>query len=286
MQPRLLSPIPESPTPAFLVARLESAGYQVHPTPQGQIYPHLIELFGGFEGMNCLFDEAILRLCLNAQIRKGRAHTLEELKSIAQPQAATAQFYATFQELLHQGIFRRGYQVTCPRCAWVGWYETAQFTENMTCIGCHVNFQPPLKIPFSFKPNHLLAQGLKNGALTVLLFLHQLRSVSAAIAWGAGYQLRRDGQTLEVDIITLLGDVLTVVECKDDFEDETPVLAQLERGISLAHHLQADAYIFATLKAELPPSFHAFFAQPDEQVLRRLMNRRALLDSLTYWKAK
>jgi hypothetical protein len=233
--------------------------------------------------MNWLFEDYIRRLFANAQIRKGRALSFAELAAIAQPKEQTPQFNIWFMDGLRRGLFFRGYVWECPRCLSLEWYPPGELGEGVVCRACGAIFQPPPQADLTYKPNALLTNALKNGALTQLLFLHQLRSVSEQMLWGGGYKLRGEGEEIEFDLVTLLGDVLTLVECKDHFTDPAAVRAQLERVLGFAYRLKAEAVLFVTLNPDPPADLVDWFNGPDEQVLRRVMGRGALLGARSYW---
>lgn len=288
MQARLLHPAsPPMASDSAIMATLQQQGYQVSVTDKNVLYRKVLTLLGGLESIGWLYEEMMLRLCLNAQIRKGQAYSLPELKSIAQPQERTPQFYDIMAQLIAKGIFKRGYSLSCPYCDFFTWYALP-IAEAQSCAGCGAIFQPPLELPFAYQPNTLFSNALRNGAVTVLLFLHQMRSVSLNFTWGAGYQVSKGRHTTDLDLVTLLGDVLVVVECKDDFTDweARTVKTQLEKTLAVADDLNADAFLFATLKPTIPKEIQALFDEPKTTgALPRLMGRQALLNGINFDKS-
>jgi hypothetical protein len=196
----------------------------------------------------------ILRLLCDAQIRKGSAFTLPELKAIADPREETEAFYDAFQEIVAYGnaIFRRGYEFECPYCLDRHWYIAYEFGEQMTCPRCEAVFQPPLQAEFFYKINDLFAKGLKNGALTVLFTLRKMETDCTEMHWFSGYQFRKDGQSFDVDLIVQCDGAVMLFECKDSLpEDESGLHEQIGRTSQVAQAIGAD-FRFSTLAPELP----------------------------------
>ena len=258
MKPRLLGPLePLKPDDSALVAALQSVGYSVRRESLDSVYRKMVQMLGhshGLESIDRIRREDIVRLLCDAQIRKGAALTLAELKAIADPRDATKAFYAALQEIVAYGnaIFRRGYEFECPYCADRHWYNVYEFGEQMTCRGCEAVFQPPLETDFFYKINELYAKGLKNGGLTVLFTLRKMDLLCEAMNWHSGYQLQTDGHSFDVDLIVDCEGALTLFECKDNLpDDESALIVQLERMLKVAEAIGAN-FGFSTLAEVLP----------------------------------
>jgi hypothetical protein len=77
-----------------------------------------------------------------------------------------------------------------------------------------------------------------------------------------------------------LGDVLTVIECKDELpaHASTKTRQQIEQQVAVAQALGAEAFLLATLAPSIPAEIQAFFDHaPSEGMLQRLMGRQALV---------
>ena len=255
MKPRLLGPLePPKPDDSAIIAALQNAGYTVRRESLDSIYRKMIQLLGyeGLGSIDRIRREDILRLLMDAQIRKGRAFTVAELKAIADPREETESFYAALQEIVayDNAIFRRGYEFECLYCLDRHWYIAYEFGEQMTCHGCEAIFQPPLETEFFYKINELFAKGLKNGALTVLFTLRKMDLLCEEMNWFSGYQLRKDGASFDVDLIVQCDGKLTLFECKDSLpKDESRLREQIEQTLGAAEAIGAD-YRFSTLAEE------------------------------------
>lgn len=233
-----------TPLDSFIQERFAQAGYDLEVDSKGRYYAGMWRLLGG--EAHLLRSEPILRLLSNAQLRRGRAFTYRELLGFAQPgrKAAVEAFNRRLMALEARQILLRGYNVQCATCDLVAWYEPGQIGSGV-CLGCRSPLALPLELAFAFRLNQLFMEGLKQGALTVLLTLAHIQPA----AWWAGLIASRDGQKTDLDLVlhTAEGNLL-VAECKDNFgrgglarlED------QIERGARVAATVGA-AYVLATL---------------------------------------
>ncbi len=234
------------------INHLQTAGYQVSRDAKANYYQGMLRLTGGLDGLQFLRQEAILRLLLNAQIRKGSAYTFAELKAIALPREQAESFARTFQELAGKQIFLRGYQLKCPVCDLALWYSLSDIDEYMRCQGCRSQFQLPLVLEFAYRLNQLFVMGVNQGALSVLLTALHLHGRFAAMVWDANLILKKKGEHFELDFIALCDGNLYLAECKDNFKDNNRLQNQLLQGVQLAEEIGAHQFIFATLQTALP----------------------------------
>lgn len=241
------------PDVTLMIDRLQRAGYQVSRDAKGSYYQGMLKLAGDLAGMAFLRHEPILRLLTNAQVRKGIAYTFGEMKAIALPRQDTEKFARLMQDLAGRQLFIRGYVLQCPVCSLELWYPLSDINEQMRCQGCRSWFQLPLELNFAYRLNHLFAVGVNQGALSVLLTALYLQRNSQAMVWDANYQLKKNGEKIELDLIAICDGMLVLAECKDNFKSEE-ITGQLRNTLCLADDIGADRFIFATLKTEIPPS--------------------------------
>jgi hypothetical protein len=207
-----------------------------------------------------LRDEHMIRLLSNAQLRKGHAYSYSELRQIAMP--AIEHFHQQITDLAGKQVFLRGYNLRCPVCDLYLWYELSAAAEHIICRGCRSSFQMPIDIPFAYRLNQLFMEGLKQGALTVLLTLLRLNELAQhRFEWQASVQLGKN----DVDLIALCADDLILAECKDNFDDSSPekveqLRQKLQRDVDLARAIHAPLFLFATLKEEIPPEIGDFLS--------------------------
>ncbi len=279
MKPRLIRQS-ESPSPAEqrIIAAFEEVGYAVTPTAKGRYYQGMVSLMGGLESLILLRDEHMLNLFSNAQLRKGAAHTFKELRGIANPRQHFDRLVEQLHLLTDRGVFFRGYRLQCPACDLDTWYALADVGERVNCQGCRAVFQMPLEHPFAYRPNQLFTQGLKEGALTVLLTMLWLAGrCDREVAWLSGLVLKRNGQSTEIDLAVLCDGTLMLAECKDNFEDGETIIAQLECNIAVAYAVNARTFLFATLRESVPDSVTDFMRDAGNDTLDVRLVRRELL---------
>ncbi|MBZ0305132.1 MAG: hypothetical protein K8I82_03600 [Anaerolineae bacterium] len=242
----------ESSEVTLMIDRLQQAGYQVSRDSKGNYYQGMLKLAGDLKALDFLRNETILRLFTNAQVRKGIAYTFGEIKAIALPRQQMEKFAHLVQELASRQIFIRGYVLHCPICDLELWYPLTDIHEQMRCQGCRSFFQLPLELDFSYRLNQLFAVGINQGALTVLLTALYLQRSSRSMVWDANYQLKKNGDKMELDFIAVCDGALVLAECKDNFKPDD-IEPQLHHYLHLTEEVRADRFIFATLKTDLPP---------------------------------
>lgn len=236
----------------LMADRLQAAGYEVSRDSKGNYYHGMLRLAGDLNGLAFLRQETMIRLLLNAQIRKGIAYTFAELKAIALPREHAEQFAHLLQDLAGRQIFLRGYVPKCPVCNLELWYPLSEIDEHMRCQGCRSNFQLPLELDFSYRMNQLFVMGVNQGALSVLLTALHLHRHSISMVWDANYLLKKNGEKTELDFIALCDEKLFIAECKDNFKDAAALENQLSQGLKLAEEIGAHLFMFSTLQSAIP----------------------------------
>ncbi len=261
MKPRLIHPF-DAPPPdnSRLFERFQAHGYALHPDPKGRFIQGMVALMGGIDGFTLLYDDPIRRLFANAQVRKGTAHTFRELLGIVKPRDQHDRFAAQFHDLVLRGVFFRGYRLACPACDLTTWYALADVQEKIVCRGCRSLFQMPLEQSFAYAPNELFTQGLREGAMTVLLTALWLIRQYPALAWQPGLIVRRGELSIDIDLAGMMDEQLLLVECKDNFKDRDAdgLMTHLQHMAILAHEIKATRLIFATLRDDIPQALAEF----------------------------
>ena len=256
----------------MLLEILQDKQYGVNEAPQGRYIKGLVPLLGGQFALGVLREKYMVRLFSHAQIRKGSAYTLKQLRQIATPDAEMPHFIEQLTQLTAYGIFIRGYQLQCPTCDLDVWYALDDVAEKVVCQGCRVPFQLPMQLDFAFRPNRLLMEATKSGALTVLLTLYHWLQDSPITLWFAGLEVSKNGQTTDIDLLAQREDGLFMAECKDNFklDEVNNLLAQLRLGKSIADSIGA-SYTFATLhNGELPAKLQDFCNNNNINILSQM----------------
>ena len=262
-----------------IFSAFERAGYSAAHDSKGRHFCGMVRLLGGLEGMALLRERYMLDLFSNAQLRKGTAFTYKQLQSIANPREHTDRFRQQMLTLVDCDVFFRGYRLQCPACHLDSWYALEEVNEGVLCQGCRTRFQMPLELDFAYRLNRLFAEGLRQGALSVLLAALLLDGARCeSLAWLPGLTLERNGETIDVDLAALCDGDLLLVECKDNFDDgETGDIAdQVSRLLDVARAVKASRFLFATLREDVPDSLAALLHESGP-VDARLLLRSALL---------
>lgn len=237
--------------------QLQSAGYSVSANAKGRYIKGLIRLMGDLTALTFLRDEYMIRLLSNAQLRKEKAFTYKQLHQIANPAYHTDRFYSQMQTLIAKGMFLRGYNLACPVCDLDAWYSLMAIDEHVTCQGCRFEFQMPLTLPFAYRPNRLLVEALKSGALTILLTALWLYEHDETMQWQTESVVHQGELMTDIDIAVQMGDAIWLIECKDNFKTTEVALidliAQLKIGQQIAQDIGASRYLFSTLYSKPIP---------------------------------
>lgn len=255
----------------MLIELLEQAGYIAELTPKSRYMKGLVPLLGGQYTLNLLQHEYIIRLLSNAQIRKGRAYSLKQLIQIANPEQETPRFIEQIAGLAASSTLIRGYNLHCPNCDLDTWYALDGIREEVICQGCRIPFQLPLDLDFAFRPNRLLMEALKSGALTILLTLNHWLQDSPLLLWQSNISVRRDRHNSDIDLLVQREDGLFMAECKDSLEAHSieNLKDQLLPGKQIASSIGAN-YSFATLHTTaLDDGLEDFLRQEEITLLDR-----------------
>lgn len=255
----------------MLLELLEDAGYKAQLSARSRYMKGLVPLLGGQFALNMLKHKDILRLFSNAQFRKGTSYNLKQLAQIANPQQDTPRFMKQMKTLASRSTLIRGYRLQCPTCDLDTWYALDDVAEMVTCEGCRTPFQLPLELDFAFRPNRLLIEALKSGALTVLLTLNRWLHDNPVTVWQSSIDISQENITTDIDLLVQREDGLYMAECKDNLDTDSQYLQDLEAQLAVGKRIANDigaTYVFATLyDVSLPHDLQQFLAKREIQVL-------------------
>lgn len=241
----------------MLLDLLRQQGYQAELSAKSRYLKGLVPLLGGQFALDSLQHAPLRRLFSNAQIRKGQAYSLSQLTQIAQARHETDDFLANLHALIARQVFSRGYRLQCPTCDLDTWYPLDQIAEQVICAGCRLPFQLPLTLDFAFRPNRLLIEALKSGALTTLLTFNYWLHQSPVTIWQSNVLVQRGDLMSDIDLFVQCEQGLYMAECKDHLvhtaDAQQRLARQLEVGKTIADHIGA-TYVFATLHPDPLPS--------------------------------
>jgi hypothetical protein len=260
----------------MLIELLENAEYTAELSPKSRYMKGLVPLLGGQYTLDLLKQEHIIRLLSNAQIRKGTAYSLKQLIQIAKPNEEIEQFTEQIAKLAASNAFIRGYRLQCPTCDLDTWYALNNIAEQVICEGCRIPFQLALELDFAFRPNRLLMEALKSGALTVLLTLNYWHQDSPLVIWQSNLSVKKGNITTDIDLLVQQEDGLYMAECKDkiDMDNLDALQTQLKIGKGIAEAIGAN-YVFASLDETLLPDSLLNFLE-EQQIA--FIERKKLLE--------
>ncbi len=261
----------------MLLELLEDRAYKVNLTAKSRYMKGLVPLLGGQFALDMLKHPDILRLFSNAQIRKGTSYSLKQLAQIANPRQDMERFSGQMRTLAGSSTLIRGYRLQCPTCDLDSWYALDDVAEMVICEGCRSPFQLPLELDFAFRPNRLLIEALKSGALTILLTLNHWLHDYPVTVWQSNIEVSQENISTDIDLLVQREDGLYMAECKDNLETDSQYLQDLEAQLAVGKHIASEigaTYVFASLyNVNLPHELQAFLEKRDIQIL----NRQALL---------
>lgn len=257
-----------------LLACLQSVGYRVSLDAKGRYTQGLVHLMGELSELDFLRDAYMIRLLSNAQLRKGKAFTQSQLQQIANPQSHTERFYEQLDDLVEKWLFLQGYNLTCPTCYLDLWYSLDNLSARVLCQGCRSPLSIPSNLAIAYRPNPLLVEALKSGAMTILLVALWLAQHNPTMQWDTGLLVQKGNVKTDIDFIAMINDDLWLIECKDNFRSNDKVLddliKQLQVGQTIAQEVDAKHYVFATLYPEvLPERLSEFLLIHDISILTR-----------------
>jgi len=257
----------------MLLELLEDAGYSVNLTAKSRYMKGLVPLLGGQFTLDLLKQPDILRLFSNAQIRKGTAYNLKQLAQIANPQQEMPRFMVQMKTLAASSTLIRGYRLQCPTCDLDTWYALDDVAEIVLCEGCRTTFQLPLDVEFAFRPNRLLIEALKSGALTVLLTLNHWLHDYPVTVWQSNIEVSQENIMTDIDLLVQREDGLYMAECKDNLETDSEYLQNLELRLAVANRIASDigaTFVFATLyDVNLPNNLQSFLDERQIKILTK-----------------
>jgi hypothetical protein len=293
------------PSPSQLIkTALKNSGFEfVAQDRPGKLSQGMVDLVGGITHMRFmrsdymlrLFDEIIHERARNQKqdkfLRKTKAYSYNDLRRFAKAgKENETELERTLENLAGKRVFLRGYNLDCTHCGLTTWYQLTEAAEWVTCKGCGRLFQIPLQgVNFSYYLNELFLEGLHQGSKSVILTALLVHNFARhSVFWQTGYRIEKDGQETEVDFIAMCDGALILSECKDSFEFENlseekqhKFIEQIQTNIRIARELDADVFLFSTLrKTPIPDEVQQILQTADEEgsTLRiRAIHREDLL---------
>lgn len=235
--------------------------YRVTQTDKCRYARGVAGLVGGLEELK-IWRRAEVRDLFYA-MRDGRSsYTPKEMMQWLRPKRGEAeQSYSMVTDLALKKVFLRGYKLQCPACDLTRWYPAAEFAEAMPCAGCLTLLQPHVEAPFRYRLNDLVARGLDQGTMSLMLTVLFLRSLAeTSFMYVPGVEVLQT-RKMDVDIVASCDGHLILAECKDlrggaSTQTIKDVVEQFTSLIKVAHDVGAEIVILSVLQPDAPKDLH------------------------------
>jgi hypothetical protein len=233
----------------------ESKRYRVTQTDKCRYARGVTNLLGGLQELKIWRNAGVRDLFY--EMRDGASYKPQEMMGWLRPGAATDQAYSMITDLALRKVFLRGYKIQCPTCDLARWYPIADLAETMPCAGCLTLFQPAVDAPFRYRLNELVARGLDQGTLSLMLTVLFLESLAeSSFMYVPGLEVFQTGRS-DVDIVASCDGHLLLAECKDlrggaSRQTIKDVVAQLDSLIEVGRNVGAEMVFLSILQRTAP----------------------------------
>lgn len=253
-QPFLTGALP--PDDEVFGALFESKRYRVAQTDKCRYARGVTGLLGGLEELKIWRNAGVRNLFY--EMRDGTSsYTPKEMMTWLKPGAEISQAYSMVTELAHKKVFLRGHKLQCPTCDLTRWYSVADLAETMSCAGCLTAFQPPVEAAFRYRLNDLVARGLDQGTMSLMLTVLFLESLAdASFMYVPGLEVFQTRKS-DVDIVASCDGHLLLAECKDlrfgsSRQTIKDVIAQFEALVEVVRDVGAEMVFLSILQPKAP----------------------------------
>lgn len=238
-------------------ALFDSKRYRVAQTDKCRYARGVAGLVGGLQKLK-IWRSAEVRDLFYA-MRDGRSsYTPKEMMRMLRPQPSEAeQSYSMVTDLALKKVFLRGYKLRCPACDLTRWYPAADLAESMACAGCLTLLQPHVEAPFRYRLNDLVARGLDQGTMSLMLTVLFLRSLAeTSFMYVPGIEVFQT-RKIDVDVVASCDGHLILAECKDlrggaSAQTVRDVAEQLASLTDVARDVGAEIVILSILLPDAP----------------------------------
>lgn len=240
-------------------ALFESKKYRAVQTDKCRYARGVTGLLGGLEGLK-IWRRVGVRNLFYAMRDGMTSYTPKEMMTFLRPERdATDQAYSMVTDLALKKVFLRGYKIQCPACDLTRWYAASDLAETMPCSGCLTSLQPPVEAPFRYRLNDLVARGLDQGTLSLMLtalFLESLAETSFMYVPGLEVSQIR---VTDVDLAASCDGHLILAECKDlrggaSRQTIKDITEQFDSLIEVARDVGAEIAFLSILQPAAPPA--------------------------------
>jgi hypothetical protein len=241
------------------VALFESKRYRAVQTDKCRYARGVTGLIGGLEGLR-IWRGGGVRDLFYAMHDGTTSYTPREMMTFLKPgRDATGQAYSMVTDLALKNVFLRGYKIQCPVCDLARWYAVSDFAETMPCTGCLTPLQPPVEAPFRYRLNDLVARGLDQGTMSLMLTVLFLESLAeASFMYVPGLEVSQIRKT-DIDLAASCDGHLILAECKDlrggaGRQTIKDIIEQFDSLVEIARDVGAEIVLLSTLQPTAPPA--------------------------------
>jgi Holliday junction resolvase len=234
----------------------ESKGYSVAQTDKCRYARGVTGLLGGLGELKIWRSRGVRDLFY--EMRDGTSsYTPKEMMMWLKPGSELGKAYSMVTGLALKKVFLRGYKLQCPTCDLTRWYAVTDLAETMPCAGCLTAFQPPVEAAFRYRLNDLVARGLDQGTMSLMLTVLFLKSLAGeSFMYVPGLEVFKTRKS-DVDIVASCDGHLILAECKDlragaSRQTVKDVIAQFEALIDIARDVGAGVALLSILQPSVP----------------------------------
>jgi len=153
------------------------------------------------------------------------------------------------------GVFLQGVRLHCDNCGSNYWQHVDGVAEKNTCHGCGADVALPVEVPWSYRLNSLVRNGIAfHGCMPLVLTLYSARQLPTRhsflfVPGIALYKEYRDRTpAAEIDIVAVADGKTLIGEVKTSSEEFSP--QELAKLAELAKRLQPDVAILGCLRGD------------------------------------
>ncbi|MBD2084352.1 hypothetical protein NDI49_11955 [Trichocoleus sp. ST-U3] len=239
------------PDNVIITRLLKELGFEVKANEHTRYAQGLVKRLGGIGEVTSLINDGGVDIISVLSADRGDREGLNRSKILSalikkrsfNQEEANKIINQKLKPLLASDLLRRGYSHRCQNCNLKTWFSIEEIREFIECKGCYEREQLPLDdLEFTYKPNELAAQLIREGGLAVLMTAATLRRIpsssSSLIQFGGDFfNVENKTKFAEVDLFCLTEEALIISECKslftkkeaDEKEIENSIKEQIER---------------------------------------------------------
>lgn len=151
-----------------------------------------------------------------------------------------------FRYWLEKAILGSGFQLSCPKCDFEGWYPITAVGESYRCWRCQSEVMRPPSAEIHYKLHESIYQAHKDHMIVPILTLDQLRRYAEySFVYTVPVLLEKGNpRSPEIDVLAMIDGRVVIGECKLPNRMSKEVYGKY---VHLADKLSANTILFATI---------------------------------------